>query len=1033
LHWRVKAFSILHVEEFRSSSRAVPLRPSMRNFLLFGLLAVIAMPAWAERPVTVAQLQQILSATQAAHKSDAAVADEIASLQLTEELTAQTLDHMTTALQVGPKSAQALDLLADSSALLAPPAAELPTAYQPDVAMQRAILDGAINFVVKVLRHLPDFLATRTTQSFDDNPFVIGHSGYAPVTNLRPVGTFSRLITYRDGHEVADSAVASASAKPQAVAGPAGLSTSGEFGPVLAIVLSDAAKGKISWTRWEMTSAGKAAVFHYEVPKAASHYYVDYCCAWDPTNDNPLTYHGTPGYRGELYVDPSTGAVLRITLEAELNGSNVISYAAISVQYGSVDIGGITYMCPVHSVAISSAFDRQGKTMGGVTPVRRINEVSFTNYHRFGSSSRILAATPGPETPAANAATPAMVPEAVVPAPAAVQPNAEEAREVEPPVPTSAAPPATATSDATTPSTSDAAPIAAPATKEAPTSRPLVFKTTTREVVVDVVATKGNGEPVIGLGKQDFAIAEDGTPQSIDFFEEHSGNTQPVSAPPEMPAMPAGVRTNAPPAPLTDAVNVLLLDSLNTEQQDQAYVHQQIMDFLKKMQPGTRVAIFTLGSKLRFIQGFTTDTSALIAAINDKRYGVKPEKISRDRSDDADDAEGIANLQAMRASAFAIETLQASQVDAGIRDYAAHVQMTFQALDYLARYLSGVPGRKNLIWFATSFPVVIFPTVKQRESIKQNPNLPGYLDQVKTIADLFTAGKIAIYPIGASGVMTEHIAEANVISPVPSPAGVGHIGNLAPDANMAPYSAGMGGRADAVSAMEQLAASTGGKAYYNTNDLNAAMVHAINDGAQYYTLGYSPTNTRMDGSYRQIDVKLAEAKYRLAYRRGYNADDSAVNDAKSGISPLSSLLQLGMPGATGVLYGVSAAPAASQPATDASPAGQNPNIKGPLTRYKVDFIIRAQDIAMDPDTKGRRSGKILIGLKAYDRDGNALNWEGNIETLDLSAQEYGSILKTGVPVHMEIDLPANTDIHLLTGVYDWNNGKAGTLEIPIHR
>lgn len=69
-----------------------------------------------------------------------------------------------------------------------------------------------------------------------------------------------------------------------------------------------------------------------------------------------------------------------------------------------------------------------------------------------------------------------------------------------------------------------------------------------------------------------------------------------------------------------------------------------------------------------------------------------------------------------------------------------------------------------------------------------------------------------------------------------------------------------------MNAMEQLASSTGGKAYFNTNDLNTAMRLAINDGANDYTLGYSPTEKKMDGSYRQIEVKVANGKYKLAYR-----------------------------------------------------------------------------------------------------------------------------------------------------------------------
>ena len=81
---------------------------------------------------------------------------------------------------------------------------------------------------------------------------------------------------------------------------------------------------------------------------------------------------------------------------------------------------------------------------------------------------------------------------------------------------------------------------------------------------------------------------EDGKPQTIDFFEEHTPHALPPDALLPLPKMPPNVYTNVPQVPLNDAVNVLLLDSLNTDVQDQAYVHQQIMDFLKKMEPGTQ-------------------------------------------------------------------------------------------------------------------------------------------------------------------------------------------------------------------------------------------------------------------------------------------------------------------------------------------------------------------------------------------------------------------------------------------------------------
>jgi hypothetical protein len=187
----------------------------------------------------------------------------------------------------------------------------------------------------------------------------------------------------------------------------------------------------------------------------------------------------------------------------------------------------------------------------------------------------------------------------------------------------------------------------------------------------------------------------------------------------------------------------------------------------------------------------------------------------------------------------------------------------------------------------------------------------------------------------------------------------------------------------------------------------------------------------MDGSYRQIEVKLAKGKYKLAYRHGYNAEDTPVSDTRPSMEPLAPLLQFGMPSATGILYGVRVGPAATQPPPGARRAGQNEKLNAPLTRFDVDLIIRADDVALRSDPGGSRTGKILVGLKAYDRDGNALNWEGDAENLEITPDQYSTVHDKGLPAHLEIDLPPNTAIHLVTAVYDFNSGKAGTLEVPV--
>ncbi len=571
-----------------------------------------------------------------------------------------------------------------------------------------------------------------------------------------------------------------------------------------------------------------------------------------------------------------------------------------------------------------------------------------------------------------------------------------------------------------------------------------VFKTNANAVVVDVVVTKGNDEPVTALTKDLFQVTEDGKPQSIDFFEEHTAKVLPPGALKPLPPMPPNVYTNVPPAPESDAVNVLLLDSLNTRKQDQIFVHKQILDFLKGMQPGTRVAIFLLGSKLRFVQGFTADTSLLLAALNDKRNSLAPQSdpSSRSRDENQDDNEHIARMIAMNGGhvTSGVEAVAASQREFADFQYGDRAAMTLEALDYLARYLSGVPGRKNLIWFASSFPVTVFPTPSQRQAMSE---LRVYSSAVKRTADLLTVSKVAVYPVSAEGVMEEHILEANDAGPSDNEnLGVGNAGGGRGGGKMAPYAGGDAARADRIFAMEELAADTGGKAFYNTNDLNTAMARAINDGSHYYTLVYSPTNKKMDGKYRSIQVKLNTGKYKLAYRRGYNADDEAKIAPPSESDPLRPMLMRGLPSSTQLLYGMRVVAMNPQPKPTDAHAGKNPKLVCPCTRYSIDFMIRWSDVKyenvvreadrkLDPDAKGIYAGKISVGLMAYDRDGNAVNWAGAIQGMNLPPEVYTSFQKSGVPSHMEIDLP-NTELFLETGVYDWATGKAGTLEVALH-
>lgn len=557
-------------------------------------------------------------------------------------------------------------------------------------------------------------------------------------------------------------------------------------------------------------------------------------------------------------------------------------------------------------------------------------------------------------------------------------------------------------------------PLAAQNTVQS-TPAPLL-RSNTQAVAVDVVVTKGNDEPVLALRQQDFQVLEDGKPQAIDLFEEHSA---PANAPAAAPLqLPPHVYSNQPATPQSDAVNVLLLDSLNTPEADQAYVHKQILSFLEGMKPGTRIAIFTLNSRLRLLQGFTSDSSLLRAALDRKAAAPGSNIASRTRDDDLRDKEEVAIIAEMTGNSDAFGEAAAHSHARTLADQAnsqgsRQTALTLAALQQMARALAAIPGRKNLIWFATTFPVSIFPNGLSRRTLPNGQELEA---AVRQTADLLTQAKVAVYPISAQGIMVDHTTNADSAGQP-----------LGDDFEKAPNQQSLSNQAN-TGAMEQLAGDTGGKAKYTTNNLGEAVAQAIQDGSHYYTLVYTPPGAKLDGKFHHIEVKLTTGKAKLSYRRGYYAD--SPTDPRPAGDPLPPLLAHGLPASTQILYQARLAPASQQPDPDAARAGGNSRLSGRFTRYKVDLLINPATVALNLATDGTHNGKIEVALVAYDQAGKAANWTGETLGLTLNPASYAQVERVGIPVHLQIDLPLE-DLSLSTGVYDLTAHKAGTLEIAM--
>jgi VWFA-related protein len=617
----------------------------------------------------------------------------------------------------------------------------------------------------------------------------------------------------------------------------------------------------------------------------------------------------------------------------------------------------------------------------------------------------------------------------------------------------------------------------------------LVFKANARIVVLDVVVTGSDGKPIQGLHKGDFSIAEDGKPQEITSFEEHStGDAMPAA----LPDLPANVFTNVPRVKPVDAVTVLLLDSLNTPSGDQSFVRSEMLKFLRTVQPGRRIAIFTLGTRLRFVEGFSDDPGVLAAALDNSRNGSNPRQspllLSSSENDANQQTVGVLyqNFAANPSSVnlLSMQSVQQFQAEQATFKVDERVHLTIEAMEELARYLAGIPGRKNLIWFSGGFPLNLFANADLQDSFVTERK---YERQIQKMDSLLGAAEIAIYPVDASGNSADslynpeagfngkiNMQEAvNEVITHPSQPQSQSLGEQALNAQTDSLQKDSVQRNADHTTMDVIAHETGGEAFYNNNGLDSAVGRVIDRGSHFYTLTYTPTNPVNDGGYRKIVVKAAAPNssggYKLAYRRGYFAADAKkldVGSTKPGDDPLHPFMGPGMPTSTQILFalrvktgpvptGVDATPEMEQHSspggtdawgrvqmtthTDVVPgfenstpthAGDNPKLKGKLTRYTVDFVVSASGLELDPAANGSHHGAIESTLVAYDSDGRPVNWLVREVDLNLNPAQYASAREVGVNFRFDIDLPKDA-VTLRSGVYDLQSSLAGTLEIPL--
>jgi hypothetical protein len=349
--------------------------------------------------VTVAQLEELVHA----HTD---LPRRLPTLKLTERLSTPRLEALL-ALIRSEKERQALTEDADLSFAFPPPPDEIADRPPPSLEEQRAILLRTLDYLKNAIPRLPDFYALRNTVRYeepagrDNETWKIPHQD--PTLHFA-TGEHATVL-YRNGQEVVEKK--QKLGKRPVVRGVRSrdLQTRGTFGPIMAFVaMAATSPGTLRWGRWERGKYGDLTVFSYRVASTDSVPELTYCCL--PQGDGTTPYRNRADNYGEFALNPDTGAIMRIVINADLDEERdpdvPLIRSQIMVEYGPEQLGGKTYICPQRSVEISRGrTERQLHEWGMVFSLysyfeTMINDVTFGGYHKFGSESRIL---PGFEDP----------------------------------------------------------------------------------------------------------------------------------------------------------------------------------------------------------------------------------------------------------------------------------------------------------------------------------------------------------------------------------------------------------------------------------------------------------------------------------------------------------------------------------------------------------------------------------------------------------------------------------------------------------
>jgi VWFA-related protein len=523
-------------------------------------------------------------------------------------------------------------------------------------------------------------------------------------------------------------------------------------------------------------------------------------------------------------------------------------------------------------------------------------------------------------------------------------------------------------------------PTPSPANPESPT-----ISVVTRIVQLDVIAKDNKGRSVRGLKKEDFTVLEDGVPQFITSFEEHSWVSTVLPRPLRLPP---NTFSNVVQAIAPDATPTVILMAAPSMATGPMYVHEEVLSYMKSAPPGTPMALILIRGGMHLLQGFTTDPGILIAAMKSRRtmpslggpYDLHPY-------------------------------------------YFLDQDMLSKGLLGLARYLAGIPGRKNLICFTGFDQSAVGPIFSDSAS---------FVDEMTRSVDVLRLSRVSVYVIDSWGVTSYlHAYQGDDY--------------------------------------DQLSRSTGGKSFYSTNGIKEAIREVVNSGSNYYTISYTPSSESWNGSFRRLTIHTRGPQMHLEYRNGYFAQDreaierSHLAEARlkrenrnfkpavetevrpspgllrrnAPIDKLHSAMVLGSLPSTELLFVAKIeASADTQKISRKATLPADNYLRSPFadrrTRdYEIQFAAKIGDIHLSQTPDGIRHGKVDFVTVVYADGGEVVNSLGSSETLDLSDTLYRHFQQSGLSMVQHIAIPVKGNYFLRLGIRDAADGYVGAMEIPV--